>query len=228
MAEHSTALAPSWPCQAATVIARAAKGTAGNSGASGARGASGEETGPRAARCELNPRRPSLPGSRATAVSGPSVDQVVNVQLECSVLASAAESGLRVPRDRVRFRLAAIHGLCCRREVKPSAGGAQTMLALCCVQFLQGRGCLRGNLLFLLRIRRRRRQGQFPVRFAGRALKQVPSAGAGPGFPGSSGRHNGSGVSTGSHAGACAGSLPGCRRRLSARSLTYSGPGSRP
>jgi hypothetical protein len=56
---------------------------------------------------------------------------------------------------------------------------------------------LRGNLVFLLRFRRRRRwQAQQPVHLAGRPLERILAAGAGE-FPRSSGRPNGSGESPG-------------------------------
>jgi hypothetical protein len=120
---------------------KAKKRTVAHSGAAVARGAAGEETIPWVAHCELNPVRPSLPRSGAMAGSGPSVNQTVNVQVECSILARASISifGFGVPGVRVWFRLPATHGPWRMPELEPSAGGAQTMLALCCVQFLQGR-----------------------------------------------------------------------------------------
>jgi hypothetical protein len=54
--------------------------------------------------------RPSLPGPCATAGSGPSVNQTVNVQLECSTLASISVFWSGARQGHVRFRLAATHG----------------------------------------------------------------------------------------------------------------------
>ncbi len=73
------------------------------------------------------------------AGSGPSADQVVNVQRESSISASISVSRFGLPWAHVRFRLAVTHAPWYVPEMEPSEGGVQPRLALCCVQFLQGR-----------------------------------------------------------------------------------------